>query len=130
MQAPPAGFSAQPRKIGPIGVVRKWLNVCSARPRRYSGRTIAVASFDVGALIRIAAGWGLPELRFGMYFPAILISGLLAGVPAASGVTIAFILFLTWALVPITMWLSVALRAPCYRRRRASHGSMGRKASR
>jgi hypothetical protein len=29
-----------------------------------------------------------------MYFPAILIAGLLAGVPAASGVTIAFILFL------------------------------------
>jgi hypothetical protein len=82
-----------------------------ARGRRAS-RTIAVASFGVGALIRIATGWGSPELRFGVYFPAILVAGLLAGVPAASGVAIAFVLFLTWAFVPIAMRVSVALRAP------------------
>lgn len=70
------------------------------RPYSLAAIGIAVASFAVSTLIRIAAGWESSELLFAPYVPAILGAGLLAGVPAASGVAMASILVLTWAFVP------------------------------
>lgn len=61
---------------------------------------IALASLGVATALRFVAGWSFSDLRFVTYLPAILATGLVAGVPAAIFVMIASILIVVWAFIP------------------------------
>jgi two-component sensor histidine kinase len=61
---------------------------------------IGLASFGLATAIRFAAGWSVSDLRYVTYLPAILATGLLAGVPAAVAVMIASIVIVAWAFIP------------------------------
>lgn len=61
---------------------------------------IGLASFVLATAVRFAAGWSFSDLRYVTYLPAILATGLLAGVPAALAVMIAGILTVMWAFIP------------------------------
>jgi two-component sensor histidine kinase len=50
--------------------------------------------------LRFAGGWASTDLRFAIYLPAVLATGLLAGTPAAIGAVIASILIILWAFMP------------------------------
>src|SRR5215469_9649200 len=91
----------------PVGPERKtdvldWLAGISERIRPYSAAalTIAVASVIVATLLRFVGGWAASDLRFAIYLPAILATGLLADVPAAVGAAIASILIIFWTFMP------------------------------
>ncbi len=74
----------------------------SERIAPYSGAAfaIAIASLAVATALRFAGGWAESDLGFAMYLPAILAAGLLAGVPAATGATLASVLIVEWAFIP------------------------------
>ncbi len=61
---------------------------------------IGLASFGLATAVRFAAGWSFSDLRYVTYLPAILATGLLAGVPAAVAVMAASILIVAWAFIP------------------------------
>jgi two-component sensor histidine kinase len=61
---------------------------------------IAAAGVFVATLLRFGGGWASSDLRFAIYLPAILATGLLAGVPAAIGAAIASIIIIFWAFMP------------------------------
>jgi two-component sensor histidine kinase len=79
-----------------------WLAQVSDRIRPYSAAAlgISLASIAVATLLRFAGGWASTDLRFAIYLPAILATGLLAGTPAAVGAAIASILIVFWAFMP------------------------------
>jgi len=79
-----------------------WLAGASERIRPYSAAAlgIAVGSVVIATSLRFVGGWASSDLRFAVYLPAILATGLLAGVPAALGVAIASILIIAWAFMP------------------------------
>jgi two-component sensor histidine kinase len=79
-----------------------WLAQVSERIRPYSAGAlgIALASVAVATLLRFAGGWATTDLRFAIYLPAILATGLLAGAPAAIGAAIISILIIYWAFMP------------------------------
>jgi len=79
-----------------------WLAQVSERIRPYSAAAfgIAVTSVAVATLLRFAGGWAHTDLRFAIYLPAILATGMLAGAPAAIGAAIASILIIFWAFMP------------------------------
>jgi K+-sensing histidine kinase KdpD len=68
----------------------------------YSGVAvgIAVASLAIATAARIAGGWANSDLGFALYLPAILATGLLAGIPAAISVALASVLIVEWAFIP------------------------------
>src|SRR5215472_189785 len=82
--------------------VLDWLARVSERIRPYSAAAfgIAFAAVAVASLLRFAGGWASADLRFAIYLPAILATGLLAGIPAAIGASIASILIIFWAFMP------------------------------
>jgi two-component sensor histidine kinase len=63
----------------------------SARTRPYSSHALIIAMICLGAAtaLRFAGNWANSDFLFATYFPAILAAGLLAGIPAAIGVTVA-----------------------------------------
>jgi two-component sensor histidine kinase len=63
----------------------------SARTRPYSTHALIIAMICLGAAtaLRFAGNWAASDFLFATYFPAILAAGLLAGIPAAIGVTVA-----------------------------------------
>jgi two-component sensor histidine kinase len=67
------------------------LAVLSARTRPYSIEALAVAVICLSAAtgLRLIGSWTNSDFLFATYIPAILAAGLIAGVPAAVGVTIA-----------------------------------------
>jgi two-component sensor histidine kinase len=79
-----------------------WLASISDRIGPYSATAfgIALASVAAATLLRFAGGWASTDLRFAIYLPAILATGLLAGIPAAVGAGIASILIIFWAFMP------------------------------
>ncbi len=79
-----------------------WVAGVSERIRPYSvaAFSIAVASVATATLLRVIGGWASSDLRFAIYLPAILATGLLAGVPAALGVGLASIFIIAWAFMP------------------------------
>jgi two-component sensor histidine kinase len=100
-------LASNPQIISPAEKERKtdfldWLAGVSDRIRPYSGAAfgIALASVAAATLLRFAGGWASTDLRFAIYLPAILATGLLAGVPAAVGAGIASILITFWAFMP------------------------------
>jgi two-component sensor histidine kinase len=70
--------------------------------RAYSATAlgIAIAAVLLATLLRLLGGWAPNDLRFGVYVTAILATGLVAGVPAATGATAASLLVVAWAFVP------------------------------
>src|SRR5262249_14750308 len=89
-----------------------WLARVSERIRPYSAAAlgIAIASVAVATLLRFCV-WAFSHApQFAIYFPAILATGLLAGVPAALGVAIASILIIAWAFMPPYFEFQVAQR--------------------
>jgi K+-sensing histidine kinase KdpD len=74
----------------------------SERVAPYSGAAvgIAVASLAIATPLRAAAGWADSDLGFALFIPAILAAGLLAGVPAATGVALASVLIVEWTFIP------------------------------
>ena len=71
----------------------------------YSARAliIAAACFAVAVMARLAVGMIGSDQRFVTYYPAILAAGLLAGIPAATGVAVGAMLIVWSALIPPIM---------------------------
>lgn len=74
----------------------------SARIRPYStdALTIALSCLGAATALRFMGSWTNSDFLFATYFPAILAAGLLAGIPAAVGVTIASALIMRLFFVP------------------------------
>lgn len=74
----------------------------SARTRPYSIDALAIAVVCLGAAtaLRLIGDWTNSDFLFATYFPAILAAGLLAGIPAALGVTIASTIIVRLFFVP------------------------------
>jgi two-component sensor histidine kinase len=74
----------------------------SDRVPSYSGVAvgIAISSLAIATALRAVGGWADSDLGFAMFLPAILATGLLAGVPAATGAMLASILIVEWMFIP------------------------------
>ena len=74
----------------------------STRIWPYSAEALAVALVCLGAatILRLMGSWTNSDFLFATYFPAILAAGLLAGIPAALGVTIASTIIVRLFFVP------------------------------
>ena len=74
----------------------------STRIWPYSAEALAVALVCLGAatVLRLMGSWTNSDFLFATYFPAILAAGLLAGIPAALGVTIASTIIVRLFFVP------------------------------
>jgi two-component sensor histidine kinase len=74
----------------------------STRIRPYSTEALAIGLVCLGAatVLRLMGSWTNSDFLFATYFPAILAAGLLAGIPAAVGVTIASTLIVRLFFVP------------------------------
>ena len=80
-----------------------WLARVSERIRPYSATAfgIALVAIAIATLLRFLGVWAFSHApQFAIYFPAVLATGLLAGIPAAIGATIASILIIFWAFMP------------------------------
>ena len=78
------------------------LAAVSTRIEPYSTDALTIALICLGAAtaLRFAGSWTNSDFLFATYFPAILAAGLLAGIPAAVGVTIASALIVRLFFVP------------------------------
>jgi two-component sensor histidine kinase len=74
--------------------------IASIRPWSAEALAIAATCIVISTLVRVLVGWTPTDLLFAVYLPAIVGAGLLAGVPAAVGVTAASLLMMLWAFVP------------------------------
>jgi two-component sensor histidine kinase len=74
----------------------------STRIRPYSIDALVIAFVCLGAatVLRLAGSWTNSDFLFATYFPAILAAGLLAGIPAAVGVTITSTIIARLLFVP------------------------------
>lgn len=74
----------------------------SARIKPYSTEALAIALICLGAAttLRFVGSWTKSDFLFATYFPAIMAAGLLAGSPAAIGVTIASTFIVRLFFVP------------------------------
>jgi two-component sensor histidine kinase len=74
----------------------------STRIRPYSTEALAIGLVCLGAatVLRLMGSWTNSDFLFATYFPAILAAGLLAGIPAAIGVTIASTIIVRLFFVP------------------------------
>jgi two-component sensor histidine kinase len=97
-----AAVQSSPAGTKPKTDLLDWIGRASERIRPYSAAAlgISVASVVAATLLRLIGGWASADLRFAIYLPAILATGLLAGVPAALGVAVASILIIAWAFMP------------------------------
>ena len=70
--------------------------------RPYSSNALAIALICLGAAtaLRFLGSWTNSDFLFATYFPAILAAGLVAGIPAAVGVTIASAVIVRLFFVP------------------------------
>jgi len=96
----PSNESAQPNSQVSDPLDR--LAELSARIRPYSTDALAIALVCLGAatVLRLMGSWTNSDFLFATYLPAILAAGLLAGIPAAVGVTIASTLIVRLFFVP------------------------------
>jgi two-component sensor histidine kinase len=78
------------------------LAALSTRIEPYSTDALTIALICLGAAtaLRFVGSWTNSDFLFATYFPAILAAGLLAGIPAAVGVTIASALIVRLFFVP------------------------------
>jgi len=75
-----------------------WSTAFSPCPSRRSWS--APLAFASPPGFRLVAGWDPNDVRFAAYVPAILATGLTAGVPAGVGTAVASILITLWLFVP------------------------------
>jgi hypothetical protein len=80
-----------------------WITQASDRIRPYSAAAFSIALTGVAAatLLRFAGGWASTDLRFAIYLPAILATGLLAGAPATISGSHQFLSFFGRSCRPI-----------------------------
>ena len=80
----------------------------SDRVPPYSATSVAigVVALAAGSLLRLM-GWGQPDLMVVAYLPAILATGLLAGIPVAVGVTLVSILIIWFVFAPSHLQLAM-----------------------
>ena len=72
------------------------------RPYSAAAAIVATASLGGATLLRIAVGWLGVSAPFSTFFPAVLVTALLAGVPAAVGVIAVSVLIAWWTFLPPT----------------------------
>jgi two-component sensor histidine kinase len=79
----------------------------SDRVPPYSATAVAIGSVALvaGSVLRLI-GWGQPDLMVAAYLPAILATGLLAGIPAAVGITLVSILIIWFLFAPSHLQLA------------------------
>jgi two-component sensor histidine kinase len=89
--APAAENNVTTRQASQQGDPLDRLAELSTRIRPYSAEAMTIALICVGAAtaLRFLGSWTNSDFLFATYFPSILAAGLLAGIPAAAGVTIA-----------------------------------------
>jgi two-component sensor histidine kinase len=100
--------SSGPQIISPAEPERKtdfldWLAQVSERIQPYSAAAFGIALASVALatlLLFIGRQSSVHVSQFAIYLPAILATGLLAGVPAALGVVVASLLIIVWAFMP------------------------------
>jgi two-component sensor histidine kinase len=80
----------------------------SDRVHPYSSTAVAIGSVALvaGSVLRLI-GWGQSDLMFVAYLPAILATGLLAGIPAAVGVTLVSTLIIWFIFTPPHLQLAM-----------------------
>jgi two-component sensor histidine kinase len=78
-----------------IDRLAQWID--ETPPYSWRAANIAIASVAIASLIRGASGFTGPDLRLVTYGPAILATGLLAGVPAAIAAAIVSCVIVYWA---------------------------------
>ncbi len=70
------------------------------QPYSFDALTVALICLGAATVLRLGANWTNSDFLFATYFPAILAAGLLAGIPAALGVTIASTIIVRLFFVP------------------------------
>jgi K+-sensing histidine kinase KdpD len=85
-----------------------WLRL---KPLSWSALLVAVAALAAAIVTRmVLAKLGLP-LYFATFLPAILLTALLAGVPAAAFSTVSSVVIVWWAFIPPVFEFSALTRA-------------------
>jgi two-component sensor histidine kinase len=69
-------------------------------PCSFAAFLVAIVCLGLATLLRIAAGRLGVNLLFATYFPAVLVTAMFAGVPAALGVIFGSIVIAWWAFIP------------------------------
>jgi two-component sensor histidine kinase len=70
------------------------------RPCSFAAFLVAIVCLGLATALRIAAGRLGVNLLFATYFPAVLVTAMLAGVPASLGVIFGSIGIVWWAFIP------------------------------
>lgn len=78
------------------------LTTAVERTRPYSWESLGIALVAVAAatILRAAFGWAGGHFALTFYIPAILVAGLVSGIPAAVGAAVSSVLIVWWAFVP------------------------------
>jgi two-component sensor histidine kinase len=61
---------------------------------------VGIVCLSVVSVLRFGIGWSEADLRYAIFLPAMLATGLLAGAPVAIGVVVASIFIVIWAFMP------------------------------
>ena len=69
------------------------------KPLSAAALGVGVTCLGIATALRFAVGWSESDLRYAIFLPAILATGLLAGAPAAIGVMIASLVTVAWAFM-------------------------------
>jgi two-component sensor histidine kinase len=72
------------------------------RPHSFSALCVAIACLGIATLLRFGFGWLGVSLPFATFYPAVLVTALLAGAPAGVGVMLGAIFIAWWAFIPPT----------------------------
>lgn len=75
--------------------------ITQAKPGSIEAVVVALVCLGAGTALRLLGSWTSTDFLFATYFPAILAAGLLAGIPAAAGVTIAAALIVRIFFAPV-----------------------------
>ena len=75
--------------------------ITQAKPCSIEAVVVALVCLGAGTALRSLSSWTSTDFLFATYFPAILAAGLLAGIPAAAGVTIASALIVRIFFAPV-----------------------------
>lgn len=70
------------------------------KPLSAAALGVGVTCLGIATALRFAVGWSESDLRYAIFLPAILATGLFAGAPAAIGVMIASLVTVAWAFMP------------------------------
>jgi len=74
--------------------------VTRIRPYSVAAAAVAVASLSAATLLRLVVGWFGVSAPYSTFFPAVLVTALLAGTPAALAVIAGAVLIGWWSFLP------------------------------